>query len=75
MAMPEKKFKEGDRVLVNGWGGENVPGTVDHVQWVYHHRMYEHVWGYFIKFDEGHRSPLTMLYIPQGYIRLQETAP
>jgi hypothetical protein len=66
------KFKIGDRVLVNGWGGERELGTVTDVKPTYHSRCYEYAYGCFVKFDPGFRNPLTMAYIPEGYIRLAE---
>jgi hypothetical protein len=65
---PTPKYKVGDRVTVQGWGS-SATGTVRELHWVYHNRMEEYVWGYAVTFDPGQSNPLTMHYVPQGYLR------
>lgn len=68
--MREKKYKIGERVKVGGWVREDF-GSVEDVQWIYHHRLYEHTWGYKVKF-EGEGPGLAFSYIPEGYLRKAE---
>lgn len=63
-----QKYNIGEHVTVQGWGGTSS-GTIKAIEWIYHSRLYEHTWGYFIDWDEGKRNPFTMTYIPQGYLR------
>lgn len=61
---PEQKYKIGETVEVQSWTDSHILKIVD-VQWVYHLRADEHVWGY--KMD-GYTG-LTMDYVPEGYLR------
>lgn len=65
---PDQKFKINDKVSVTGWSSTKQFGTIKNVDWIFHHRLGEYTWGYFIEFDEGYKNPLTFSYIPQGYI-------
>lgn len=68
-AYPETKYKLGDYVEVGGWVS-TARGKVVDISRTFHNRMGEWVWGYAVEFDEGQRNPLTMHYIPEGYIKL-----
>lgn len=63
------KYNFGDKVKVTGWTSSATGEIVD-IDWIYHHRLGEHTWGYNIKFDAGQDNPLTFTYIPQGYVSL-----
>lgn len=62
-----QKYQIGEHVTVQGWGTHSS-GTVKAVEWIYHNRLAEYTWGYFIDWDEGKQNPFTMTYIPQGYL-------
>jgi hypothetical protein len=63
-----QKYQINEHVKVNGWSGSSS-GTIQDIQWVYHSRLGEHTWGYFIEWDEGKNNPFTMTYVPQGYLQ------
>lgn len=60
-----QKYSIDEPVIVQGWGGSSS-GTVKNIDWMYHPRLYEYTWGYFIEWDEGKRNPFT--FIPEGYL-------
>lgn len=63
-----QKYKIGEHVTVQGWSGISSV-TVKAIDWIYHPRLYEYTWGYFIDWDKGQSNPFSMTYIPQCYLR------
>ena len=68
MTKPPQKYTVGEHVGVQGWVSSSA-GTVAAIDWMFHIRMGEWVWGYKIDFDEGLESPLNFVFIPEGYLR------
>jgi len=67
MIRPDRKYKVGERVNVQGWVNSDY-GTIISIDWIYHRRSSDHCWGYKVEF-EGDGAGLTMTYIPEGYLR------
>jgi len=64
---PEQQFMIGEHVKVQGWTGFNT-GIITGIEWIFHHRLGEHTWGYMIDLDEGQKPCLTFIYVPEGYL-------
>lgn len=64
---PIKKYAMGERVKVCGWVGSDF-GTIDGIDWIYHSRSNEYVWGYHILY-EGEGAGLSLNFVPEGYLR------
>jgi hypothetical protein len=65
------KYEIGTEVIINGWTESVAEGIIIDRCSVWHHRSYEHVPAYSIKFKEGHKNPLTLNPIPEGYIKIK----
>lgn len=61
----EPKYKVGDFIKVGHWCGETEPLEILDIKQTWHHRLQEYCWGYKMNGD----THLTMLYVPEGYLR------
>ena len=65
------KYKLGEIVNLNTWGGMKYGFEVKDIKVTYHNRMEEYVWGYYL-YKEGESTSFSFTYIPQGYLRKVE---
>jgi hypothetical protein len=61
---PEQKYRVGEEVDVQSWGGV-TRAFVTGVEWVFHNRLSEWTWGYSVDRSVG----LNFQYVPEGYLR------
>lgn len=61
------EYALGQRVKVCGWVGHDF-GTIVDINRVFHNRVGEYTWGYRCRY-EGDGPGLSLLYVPEGYLR------
>lgn len=67
-----QKYELDEHVVVQGWSSQ-ATGVVNDIEWAYHRRLEEYTWHYLIGFDEGQKNPWAMAYIPEGYLKKQNS--
>ena len=69
---PKPKYKIGDIVDCGTYTGFKENYRIIDVQWVWHMKNCEYTWGYKLNEDENGSTGLTLIYIPESYLRTKQ---